>query len=458
MKLDCARAGRVAAVLVACCGAPALAQNSSNDPPPLPPRQVQAPAKPPKPTPRPAPVATPTPFPAQPASPITKPQPRLIIAPGKPWIYTTVPQPLGEVPVSITRAPRPQTQDDATGDRPFRTGGGLGGVKAKIPNVLGRSPSYVPETYGPVSNRRPTPWPCPERPRPRWYQSGRTHSIIGPSGAAYSVDTGGSSVRVDSTSGVSADLDFGNVQVHLGSTPPIYGTYPISVGNGPNVDWNGSCDRWHGHHVDHCRPPSSCWDGGWWTWYDSVGYYGPVYGSGWYQYDPSIFYPDSVTNESAPVQASDVAAVEQADRLVAVATDLLQNGRYDDAIVVLREYTRREPKDAGAWRWLGMALLADRQTKEACYAFLRAYETNESLSDLPLEYEAMGLSKSDLRSMTGPLLTYAKVSKSASAYLLAAVIMDARGLDDQATRLLTEAKSAGLDVMLAQRVQAGFSN
>ncbi len=453
------------AIVVALCGCAATAWGQSAD--------NSKNVVPPPPAPAPAPPSAPKPPPV-----VTKPQPRLIVQPGKPMIYTTVPQPLGQVPVAITRGqakpnnpanpPSPSVPDGF--ERPIRRGGGLGGVKVQFPNVLSRSPSFVPETYGPVSARRPinprAPWPCPAEPGPRWSRSGSTRSFIGPSGAVYST---GTSLTVgsgsSSTSGFSADVDLGSVQVHVGSQPPlypsIYGTYSMEGWNGGGTTgcdvpvWCGTRPSWR-----HCGTPSGGWDRGWWSWYDRNAYYGPVYGSGWYQYDPTVFYPPSVTE---PVPDASAAAAPDADdnpndALVTAATTLMIDGRFSDASKVLREYTRREPKDAGAWRWLAVSLLAERQSKEAVYAFLRAYEINESLSDLPLEYEAMGLEKSDLGRMIVPLLTYAKVTKSASAYLMAAVIMDARGLDDQATRLLNEAKAAGLDPMLVQRVAAGFAS
>lgn len=461
MKLERLTAGRLAAFIVASCGCATgvLAQTSRT--PVLPtPRQTSAPAA--RPMPRPA-AARPQTVPA-PGPVYTRPQPRLIVEPGKPMIFTSVPQLLGEVPVAITRAPRPTIPWNYDGfERPLRRGGGLGGVPAKLPNVLSRSPSFVPETYGPVVSRPSTPWPCPQSPRPHWsHHGGNGNSILGPSGAVYS--TSGSSFSTGSgfveSTGFSADIDLGNVQIHVGARPPIYGTYP--------VDWGTSGGEWSGSSWNHggdsiwcgsrpiCRPVG-CWDNGWWTWYDSVQYYGPVYGSGWYQYDPTIFYPTSVTAPETQAPALDVSTVDANDELVSIATMMIGEGRYEEASTALREYTRREPKDAGAWRWLGVSLLADRQTKEACYAFLRAYEINESLADLPLEYEAMGLDRSDLRKLCGPLLTYARVTKSASAYLLAAVLMEARGLDDQSAKLVMEAKAAGLDPMLAQRVSAGFS-
>ncbi len=437
----------------------------------------------PTPTPAPAPAPAPTPAPAPPKSPYTKPNPRLIIEPGKPWVYTTVPQPLGTVPVSIVRAPqkpRPAnpipTPVHGSFERPVRTGGGLGGVKMKFPNVLSRSGSSVPETWGPVLVRPPSnpspgprPWPCPE-PRPRYYKNGSTVSVIGPSGAIYSanqlaVQNSGSSLSVGS-SGVSGNLDLGNLQVSLGTQPPIYtsdsssnwssiyGTYPMD-----GVSW-GSSSGYHGSNaVGRCyTPPRNCgWDRGWWTWYDRVRYYGPVYGSGWSNYDPTMFYPTSIT---APLDASESMATDAGpgpvDPLVQLAAEHMHSRRFARAATALRQYTLSNPDDAGAWRWLAMALSADRQSKEATYAFLRAYEINDAMAELPLEYEAMGLSEGDLREMSGRLLTYARNTKSASAYLMISVVMDARGLDTQAKKLIAEARASGLDSTLAHQVESGF--
>lgn len=462
------RTAALCALLVACGSASiSRGQASTNRPSPTP-----APAPP-------APAPAPSPAPVPPKSPYTKPVPRLIIEPGKPIIYTTVPQPLGTVPVSITRGPvkpRPanpvHTPVNGSFERPIRTGGGLGGVKVKFPNVLGRSGSSVPETWGPVIVRPPNqpspgprPWPCPE-PRPRYYRNGSTVSVIGPSGAIYSTQSQGSSLSVGS-GGVSGDLDLGNLQVTFGSQPPIYrsdsasnwstiyGTYPME-----GVAW-GSSSSWNdGNIVGRCHtPPRHCgWDRGWWTWYDRVRYYGPVYGSGWVNYDPTMFYPASITD---PAQAADSMSAQDAevavDPLVELAAARMHNGNYDSAAKVLREYTRSNPDDAGAWRWLAMALAADRQTKEATYTFLRAYELNDSMAELPLEYEAMGFTEGDLREMTGRVLTFARNTKSASAYLMAAVLMDTRGLDAQSKKLIAEARASGLDATLADRVQSGFA-
>ncbi|MCG3123918.1 MAG: hypothetical protein GIKADHBN_02356 [Phycisphaerales bacterium] len=468
MNADRAMFGRLGLVVAAVCGTSStlLAQGPQAQVIPMPGRTAQ-------------PAVHPPTIP-------TRPQPRLILEPGKPWVYTTVPQPLGTVPVVITRAPRqhsPQYPGSPSGypafERPFRTGGGLGGVPAKFPNVLSRSPSYVKETFGPVLPNRGHhgggPWSSPVETRPHWNRVGDTRSMIGPSGVVYStngssVTAGGAAVSSGRTysegSSFSADIDLGNVQVHIGSRPPIWpasgssiwGTYCFD-----RPDWNGGGGGgtgWCGTKPpcwDPCRPVCPpTWDNGWWTWYDSVGYYGPVYGTSWINYDPALFYPPSVT-DPAPAADASAAQPSELDQLVGFATALMVDGRYGDAAKALRDYMRREPTDAGAGRWLAMALLAQRKTKDAVYEFLRAYESSGALSDLPLEYEAMGFDRSDLRRMSGPLITYARVTKSAGAYLMASVIMDARGMQDQAKKLLTEARTAGLDAGLAGRVEAGFA-
>ncbi|MCC6425877.1 MAG: hypothetical protein IT435_03550 [Phycisphaerales bacterium] len=419
--------------------------------------------------------------PSGPEIPYTKPQPRWINEPGKPWVYTTVPQPLGTVPVSVVRGPvvdsplmpgeRPALWGNYDGfERPIRRGGSFGGVPARFPNVLSPARSSVPETYGPVVVRNnhnhynahcPTaPWACPVDRGSRWVGSGHTKSMIGPSGALLFADGGssGSSVAFSSGSGFSANIDTGNVQIHIGASPPLWNNSWCGTGSG---GWNNWCGEQPIVCGSVCNPYiSPVWDYGWWTWYDSTSYIGPVYGTGWYQYDPALFYPASATQSASDPQPADPAADSQAnpnEQLVGAATILMTEAQYTDAARLLREYTRREPADAGAWRWLGVALLADRQSKDAVYAFAQAYRANEGLADLALEYEAMGLDRSDLRDLCTPLLTYARVTKSADAYMMAAVIMDARGLKDQARRLLGEAKAAGLDVMLAQRIAAGFA-
>lgn len=207
-----------------------------------------------------------------------------------------------------------------------------------------------------------------------------------------------------------------------------------------------------------CYGGPSYWDSGWWTWYDTSSYYsGPVFGSAWTTYDPSYFYPPSITNPPDPAastsQARDSTAI---DELVSLAAGFMLERRFADAAVAMRDYLRREPTDAGAWRWLGMTLLGDRQTKEAVDAFHRAYTINPAMADLPLEYDAMGMNLSDLRRMTGPLLVFARNTRSAPAFLMAAVVMDARAMPDQSRKIIDEARDAGLDPSLAGRLKASF--
>ncbi len=476
MSMERTRGVRTLVTMAALCGCVSAVQAQQNNQNGLTPKMPVAPVAPPRaPAARPAaPAAAPAQRPA-----ITRPQPRLIAEPGKPLIYTTVPQPLGTVPVSITRGPTSIPLNNTPGssegwfEQPVRRGGLLGGVPVRFPNVLSPSASSVPETWGPFVARNPrmcpAPWPCPVEPRGHWSNHGGGRSMVSPSGAV--LVSSGSSLGAGSyatlnSGGFSANIDTGNVQIHIGSTPPVWG------GSGWN-GWHGSgwCGNGWGNESGWChdRPilcSSTCWnpvyrsawDYGWWTWYDNSYYSGPVYGSGWYQYDPALFYPQSVTQPPAAGTTADkTSQADPNEALIGLANELMGESQYSQAAQALKEYTRREPSDAGAWRWLGIAQLADRQVKDAVYSFGKAYQVNESIADLGLEYEAMGLDRSDLRELCSPLLTYARVSKSADAYLMAAVVMDARGLGDQARKLMTEAKAAGLDVMLAQRVLAGFA-
>jgi hypothetical protein len=403
-------------------------------------------------------VAPLPPPPNHPNLPITKPQPRVIVQPGKPLVYTTVPPAnvtSGGVPWGLTRAPQPVLPPcEPTVIRSRNAG--FGGSWVRFPNVLSPSKRVVPETtFAPTRpfTPSPKPWPCPTGSGGHRNGAVGNTSVIGVNGGVIS---NGSSVSFGTGSGLTIDGSWGsssgsNLSVRLGSVPTLRRHCPTPPVNDPCWDPCSNPSR------PVCGPSYPTWDHGWWTWYSPAVSYAPVYGSGFVQYDPNLFYSDA--NRPARPAPADVAEMTEEDRnelLIREVSSLMSANRFRTASASLGEYLRRVPDDPGAWRWLGIALLSDRKTKDAVDAFAKAYELNPAIADLPLEYDAMGMTKPELRELCSPLLTYARVTRSPHAAMMAAVIMDARGLDAQAVKLLDEARSRGLDPALTDRLRTAF--
>lgn len=121
-----------------------------------------------------------------------------------------------------------------------------------------------------------------------------------------------------------------------------------------------------------------------------------------------------------------------------------------------RSFLDKNPGDAHAMRALGLALLDMAQVKEAVALIGMAYATNPGLADEPVPQATFGGSPANLRENLRRASIYANQSKSASAWLTVAVLMQAEGRGANARAMIQRARDAGLDPALATRLQSAL--
>lgn len=121
-----------------------------------------------------------------------------------------------------------------------------------------------------------------------------------------------------------------------------------------------------------------------------------------------------------------------------------------------RSFLDKNPGDAHAMRALGLSLLDMAQVKEAAALIGMAYATNPALADEPVPQMSFGGNPANLRENLRRASIYANQSKSASAWLTVAVLMQAEGRGANARIMIQRAKEAGLDPALATRLQSAL--
>ncbi len=198
--------------------------------------------------------------------------------------------------------------------------------------------------------------------------------------------------------------------------------------------------------------------------------YGPAYGRyGYpnsyyydrYQYPPSYVigyshpnpYPQQPANgaNSVPVVTErELTRLEQADQA-------LREGRSADATQIYREHLKHSPEDAQAMRSLALALIRDKDIREAFAVMQFAYERHPELASKPIRPQDVPSGKRGLRSMLLSVVPLANRTKGASGYLTEVVIMQAEGRLDHARRLLKRAREAGLNEAAANELERALN-
>ncbi|HZW09403.1 MAG TPA: hypothetical protein VFF69_05815 [Phycisphaerales bacterium] len=303
----------------------------------------------------------------------------------------------------VARPAIPKVSPNAT--RPSARGG-LMGVPAKLPNVLGRNRSL------PLERRITLPGLAPD---------GHPGSgpVVGPIGGPIwdpdcDFDRGG--LVVD---GRVIDGDW-KVGFHLG---------------GPSLI---DCDKDDHHHHDH--------------WFHGVPWY-YRYGS-WYRtgaidgvytqpVDYSLRMPQIAQPPAPPAQPErELTAIERAELLMAVE-------ELDGAISAYREHLGADPEDVQAIRALGLAMIEDGRFEDGVAMVALAYRTDPMLARTPLDLAALGLDGKRYNSLLARVLGFAKRTDSGSAHLVGAMLLQADGKLSGAARVLERSEKAGLEDAIA---------
>jgi hypothetical protein len=131
-------------------------------------------------------------------------------------------------------------------------------------------------------------------------------------------------------------------------------------------------------------------------------------------------------------------------------------GLLDSARTRLDAHLTATPGDADAMRLLSLVLLEGRHDEDAAAIMRGAYRKEPSLASSPLSVESLGLDGTRTHDMLGRAVSRAHKNKSASAWLLVAVIMQGEGRNQDAAAMLKRATDAGLEKELADRFKVAL--
>jgi hypothetical protein len=154
---------------------------------------------------------------------------------------------------------------------------------------------------------------------------------------------------------------------------------------------------------------------------------------------PTAQIPGVPTPGSTPATLSS----ERPDYDLAIESFAARN--YREAYSSLRRHLRAEPTDAQAMRLLALTLAQQGKLSDAAAMTRMAYRTNPNLAVYPFDPVELGFTEATLRRLANTCVTYAHRVDSASAFLLAASVVQAEWREDVAQRLLERAEGQGLD-------------
>jgi hypothetical protein len=339
-----------------------------------------------------------------------------------------------------------QTRSEQPGGMP-----GLGGVRSEAPSVrplgpVGSKPGDVtlPPATSTVTIVRPpvfTPRPPVFVPRDRFFTgSSFQHNPfqIRDGGGRPAVFTDGSGLTVN---GSFTDPSF-RLRFHQGSGLDGFGIV------GDRFDGFGRFRRHH--HTPFVTAPFffSPW------WYDSGARYSTIYGF-YSPLDPNMlssYVPAPAPSATLPAPVTEnVTPSTQRD----LGATYLAAGDPKAAATALRSWLVDHPTDAEAMRVLAVALAEMGQLSDASALMAMAYRTEPMLAGKPIDpgiFRTSVRAREDVRKAS----VYANRVKTASSWLLVAVLMQAEGRESVARPIVEKAKASGLESALAERLLAAM--
>ncbi|MBC7835800.1 MAG: hypothetical protein H7Y88_11975 [Phycisphaerales bacterium] len=131
----------------------------------------------------------------------------------------------------------------------------------------------------------------------------------------------------------------------------------------------------------------------------------------------------------------------------------LSGGDGEQAVKELRRHLKDDPTDGPAMRLLALALLETGNVEESVAVMVMAYETEPSLAWEAIDGANAGWSNSDVRDRVESAVAYAHRTKTGSAWLSVALLMQAEGRDGLALKMLERASELGLSVRIAGELE-----
>lgn len=171
---------------------------------------------------------------------------------------------------------------------------------------------------------------------------------------------------------------------------------------------------------------------------------------------PVIYSPPVVVSQpvvTAPATTSPPKPiVEEPATAMQAGKQSLRRGEAERAIRSFREHLRdpANERDGETQRLLALALLGANRADEAASAMRKAYRTDVGLVELPFDPEVVGEDDRRIRALTVRAVEFANREKSAEAWFLVAVLMQAQNRIALARTVLQRAIDAGLERSIAE--------
>ncbi len=245
-------------------------------------------------------------------------------------------------------------------------------------------------------------------------------------------------------------------------------------GNGFHADGSYNDDhfrlRWHvgpdchNHHVDNGWP-NYCWRyplynywNSWWF-YNSYypGYNSTVYSGPWYGTDPFV----STGQTAAAPQSSSATSTTSTPRTltpIELADMAWQNGDVGQAISHFKDYIAGAPDDMDALRYLALAYMDDRKLDQAVAVMAMAYERTPQLASRSLPSSDVPGGERQMRRRVNAISGYANRTKTGSAWLTLAVLIQSEGRETAARPIVDRAAKAGLNPTIVAEMKAALAN
>ncbi len=137
------------------------------------------------------------------------------------------------------------------------------------------------------------------------------------------------------------------------------------------------------------------------------------------------------------------------------AGNRLYDGTPDEAVVLLRMFTRQHPDDAEAARALALALIDSRRTREGVELIGQVYARHPALADSALPRDSVG-PEHEMRDLVVRVVEFAQRENTAAAWLTVAMLMQAEGRLDPALKMIDRADTRQLSAEVSAAMRSAL--
>jgi tetratricopeptide (TPR) repeat protein len=267
-----------------------------------------------------------------------------------------------------------------------------------------------------------------------------------------------------------------------GATPnggPFYDAGGVAA-DGTTIDGSTQSDhfrlRWHigadcnkpghgghdGHWPRNCNnfPYYPTWWSGWWGYGSGYNNYpNYVYSGPWYGTDP--FVTQGTASTSSTTSSANNTGTTQAPRQLSpieLADEAWQSGHMNEAVRYFKEYLSGAPDDTDAMRFLALAYIDQKKLDEGVALMAMAYEKTPQLASRPLPAADIPGGDEQMRRRVNTMSAYANRTKTGSAWLMMAVLVQSEGREPIAKTMAERAAKAGLSEKVASELIGSLSD